>query len=249
MAKGFKHGAGGGTSLNFKVVGGTAEPAKPKENMIWLDTDTKITSWAFRAAEPETPAEGMIWISTGASSTAPFNALKKNGIQVYPLYAKQYVSGAWVDVDAKSYQNGAWVDWWNGHLYEYGNLHEQVTGGWTTEGYTASGYSTLHAQFNSNHIYIWGVNNVGPGGAGTVNKIDLSGRAKLHILADVNSNNTTKLCVVKSKSDDMINSPAAQVILPQGTKITAELDISAITEGYIAVSTGTPAYIYDIWLE
>ena len=105
MAKGFKHGAGGGAALNFKVVGGTTEPASPKENTIWVNTDAEITSWIFSATEPENPSEGMVWISTGASSNIVFNALKKNSVMVYPFAASQYISGAWVSVGVKAYQN------------------------------------------------------------------------------------------------------------------------------------------------
>ena len=101
---------GGGAGLNFKVVG-NPQPASPSENTIWVDTDEEITGWCFSATEPETPAEGMVWISTGVSSTVEFNALKKNGITVYPSSAKQYVDGAWVNKTAKSYQNAQWVDW------------------------------------------------------------------------------------------------------------------------------------------
>lgn len=103
-------GGGGGASLNFKVVGGTAAPNNPKENTIWVNTDAEITGWVFSATEPETASEGMVWISVGTSSPVAFNALKKNNITVYPLTAKQYVSGAWVDKEAKSYQSGTWKD-------------------------------------------------------------------------------------------------------------------------------------------
>lgn len=103
-------GSGGGTSLNFKVVG-NPEPVNPRENTIWVNTDVEITGWIFIATEPTNPTDGLVWISTRTSSLVEFNALKKNGIQVYPISAKQYVSGAWVDKEAKSYQNGAWVDW------------------------------------------------------------------------------------------------------------------------------------------
>lgn len=54
---------------------------------------------------------GTVWISTSTSSTAPFNPLKKNNITVYPMSAKQYVNGAWVNKTAKTYQGGKWVDW------------------------------------------------------------------------------------------------------------------------------------------
>lgn len=101
----------GGTSLNFKVVGGTSQPTSACENTIWVNTSTAITSWEFSPTEPATPAEGMVWIITGTSSTVAFNALKKNGIQVCPLSAKQYVGGQWVTVQAKSHQDGELVDW------------------------------------------------------------------------------------------------------------------------------------------
>lgn len=110
---------GGGGGLNFKVIGGTTAPSNPKENMIWVNTSTTITSYVFSATQP-TGSAGMVWISTGTSSTVAFNALKKNCIQVYPISAKQYVSGKWVDKTAKSYQGNKWVDWWNGDIYVNG---------------------------------------------------------------------------------------------------------------------------------
>ena len=101
----------GGLSLNFKVVGGTVEPANPKENTIWVNTDVPVNGWVFRADPPSSPVEGMVWIATGMSSAGQFNALKKNGIILYPLAASQYVGGAWVSLVAQSYQGGAWNAW------------------------------------------------------------------------------------------------------------------------------------------
>lgn len=217
----------GGTSLNFKVVGGTTAPVNPKENTIWVNTDVKITSWHFGAEEPNVydipprapgdphclvspkklsdgdiinftipsdvvavfeairiydpvtdkqycvrqgsgsavtgwPAgakvgfrisnvrhqvgdwvghgtaflmtwdsyyheEGTVWITTGASSTVEFNALKKHGLKVYPISAKQYVGGAWVDKTAKSRQNGEWVNWAKYYI-QNGKLVETLSG-------------------------------------------------------------------------------------------------------------------------
>ena len=133
MGKCFLHGNGGGTSLNFKVVGGTTAPASPSENMIWVNTSEKITSWIFTATEPKNKSEGMLWITPGTASTAAFNALQKNGIMVYPMSAKQYVSGAWVSVVAKSYQGGEWVDWFV-FLYDYGNENLDLIGSWVNKG-------------------------------------------------------------------------------------------------------------------
>lgn len=97
----------GGAPLNFKVVGGTSTPTSPKENTIWVNTDTEITSWIFSATQPA-GSEGMVWFTTSTSSAIPFNALKKNRITVYPVSAKQYVSGAWVAKPVSIYQSGAW---------------------------------------------------------------------------------------------------------------------------------------------
>lgn len=108
-------GGGGGTSLNFDVKAYATEElllaATPKENTIGIITTTAINGWVFSATEPTEPVEGMVWITVGTSSTVEFNTLKKNAIQVYPLSAKQYVDGAWVDVPAYSYQGGEWVSW------------------------------------------------------------------------------------------------------------------------------------------
>lgn len=104
-------GCGGGGGLNFKVVGGTTQPTNHTENTIWVNTSVSITDWVINATEPTAPKEGMVWITTDKSSSAEFNALKKNGIMVYPISAKQYIGGAWVGVTAKSYQGGEWVDW------------------------------------------------------------------------------------------------------------------------------------------
>ena len=119
MAKGFKHGAGGGSGLNFSVKAYASESALPsveRENTIAVFTDVEISGWIFSATQPTSKEEGIVWFPTGDSSTVQFNALKKNGIEVYPLSAKQYVSGAWVDKAAKSYQGGKWVDWYNGDI-------------------------------------------------------------------------------------------------------------------------------------
>ena len=96
--------------------------------------------------------KGTVWFPTGISSNVEFNALKKNGVQVYPISAKQYVDGAWVDVTAKSYQNGAWVDWWNGELFKDGNQYTSVTGGWEVFNLSHGSYSTPTLTFDNGNM-------------------------------------------------------------------------------------------------
>lgn len=135
------NGSGG---LNFKIVGGTSEPSNPHENTIWVNTDQKITSWIFSANEPENPDSGTVWISTGSYSPVAFNALKKNGIIVYPISAKQHLDGVWVDKTAKTYQGGALVDWLV-YLYKDGDEFLALTGGWETVTTSSKGTVTKNA--------------------------------------------------------------------------------------------------------
>ena len=214
-------GGGGGTALNFSVVG-NPQPTTAKENTIWIDTDVKISSWIFIATEPTNPTDGMVWISTGASSTVEFNALKKNGIQVYPMSAKQYVSGAWVDKEAKSYQNGAWVDWWNGELYKNGDAYTHVTGGW-------SNFTTDYGSLTFSNEYMQWLQNTSShyGEFGTNLSVDISRFTTLHI--DIKANNATRLYIYIGTTkgyvepDDIPN----YVSLTRGVRETKTFDLSA----------------------
>lgn len=119
----------GGGGLNFKVVGGTTQPAGPAENTIWVNTPTEITGYVFAVTPPERPTAGTVWISTGTNSPAAFNAEKKNGLWIYPTGCKQYVSGAWVTKTAQTYQNGAWVSWYTYLLAD--GVTMAALGSWT----------------------------------------------------------------------------------------------------------------------
>lgn len=126
------HGFGSGSSgteLNFEIVGGTTQPTNPKENTIWVNTDTEITGYEFTSStQPTKPIEGMVWILIGTQSPVDFNILKKNNIQIYPLSASQYINGKWTTVSTMSYQNGEWTNWWNGRIYWLGETYPDFTG-------------------------------------------------------------------------------------------------------------------------
>ena len=128
MGEAFLHGNGGSNLLNFKVVGGTTEPTNPKENTVWINTDQKITSWIFSSKEPSDPVEGMVWFNVGSQSSAEFNVLKKNTLMIYPSFAKQHLSGVWVNKDAQCHLGGAWKPWWSYIFYDYGTEYLEFTG-------------------------------------------------------------------------------------------------------------------------
>lgn len=122
--KGF---GGGGTALNFKIVG-NPKPDTPRENTIWIDTDTPISGYTFSDDAPAEPVEGMVWIFTDGISTAPFAATKKNPIVVDPAAAYQYTGGAWVQKTAQTYKDDAWHEW-KVYLFNDGQVNEAITGG------------------------------------------------------------------------------------------------------------------------
>ena len=105
-----------GAGLNFKIVGGTTQPSSPKENTIWIETDTAIGEWQFSATEPTTRADGTalqtgdVWICTNVYAGTSFNALKKNGLQVNMSYCRQYNGSSWVVKNFKIYTNNKWAD-------------------------------------------------------------------------------------------------------------------------------------------
>lgn len=159
---------GGGGGLNYSVKAYAPETALPsveKENTIAVFTDVEPTSHTFNATEPESPEEGMVWFLVGASSTVAFVATKKNPVMVYPLSAKQFVDGEWVDKTAKTYQNGAWVSWIT-YIFDYGWInpytefscgtaqHDDVSQPITIS-YNTSGYMVLNRRSWNGNAWLY----------------------------------------------------------------------------------------------
>ena len=243
MAHGFKHGrSGGSTNLNFKVIGSTTEPSNPEENMIWVSTDQGITSYSFSATEPENPIYGMVWITIGTSSTVEFNALKKNGIQVYPISAKQYVSGAWVDVTAKSYQGGEWVELYGGYLgYGINRLGEpsfvKISGG------TSGAFATKTFTGNDDGTFTVSMKNTGDwmnGACCFPNKVSLSDATKITIKYVMQAYSfpeavkvNLRVTATSGNSSAVSSVTLANEATEKNTLLTATLDVSGVSEGYL----------------
>ena len=238
---------GGGAALNFRVVG-NPQPANPTENCIWVDTDTPINSWIFSATQPSPAEPGMVWITIGKSSPVEFNALKKNGIQVYPVTAKQFIGGAWVDKTAKSWQGGAWVDWIT-YFYKEGNQYNGITGGW-------SNIATAQWTFANDRVY------GSTGNIVTNNKINLSNFKKL--FAEVtctnipHPNQVVRFGLTSTKTQILWDSSEPQVQLTKAStnKTILELPVDTINgEYYVGLSFNIGATetgvvtVYRVWGE
>lgn len=246
MAKGFKHGSSGGSALNFNVVGGTSAPSNPKENTVWVDTDS-ITSWVFSATEPENLEDGMVWISTGTSSPAAFNVLKKNSVMVYPLFAKQYVNGAWVDVTAKCYQGGAWVEWIQ-YLYNAGNEYTDITGGWEKKNKLSSSTATGSMTKNADHVYLKNVQSATVGMV-TVNEIDLTPYTQLHCLCKCTGEMT--IGVAKSFPTTSANYLAnGKFDAPNNEVVSVDISgVNTVAKIGVFENEAKGTYVYKVWLE
>lgn len=178
-----------GAELNFEIVG-NPQPAEAKENTIWVDTDTPISGWDFNATEPAKPVPDIVWIYIGTTSPAAFNTLKKNGIHVYPISAKQYIGGEWVTKTAKSYQNGKWVEWIpEGALYWHGNECVDITGGWTSFAWkmqvdVSTNGQTFEIARNADHLMFTKTGDIGAV-MHTTNSIDLTNVKAIHFKGEM----------------------------------------------------------------
>lgn len=238
MAKGFKHGAGG-ASLNFKVVG-NPQPANLKENTIWVDTDEKITGYIFSAAQPTNPTEGLVWFFTAAPSTIKFNALKKNGIEVYPITARQYLGGAWVNRTAKIQQNGKLEELML-LLYRPGDECTDITGGWVARAVPRASGGTAQKPTitrKEDSISFQLVADRGTSGVvNLVNKIDLTGKKVIRFYGSKSGASTSDTCILRlwsalgSYSDASVVAEVNLHSYPNFEQEPIAIDISGLTSG------------------
>lgn len=237
---------GGGAALNFKIVGGTAAPASPKENTIWVNTATDITSYIFSASSPTEPVEGMVWIQIDKKSNISFSITKKNPIIVYPVAAQQYVSGEWLNVTVQVYQNGAWSSLWDGvTLYDSGNAYEYITGG-----YEAVGTATL--TLDSTYMSVTGSTQ---GGMYAGDPIDLTGFSYVRFDWTSRAGGIDKRFVVSKTKATGYGSVASSVLETgyEGERKTTDVPVPGDGEYYIgagrfASGTATAFDIHNITL-
>lgn len=226
----------GGSSLNFKVVGSTEQPASIKENLIWVNTSTKISSWSFGTEEPAVKSAGTVWIVTGVSSSNAFNALKKNALMIYPTVAKQYNGSSWADVATKIYRGGQWhdfVDW--DVLFDYGD-NIVVTGGWNNVdnrlNSETTGTKKLTVTINDDGSWTLTNDSLYNGTLHTVNKIDLTNYYKLCLDGSIYEHGY-EYCKMSIWSEIGENSDIGRVAyVAKSVDGRAEINISALTGGY-----------------
>ena len=185
----------------------------------------------------------MVWIYNNNASNVNFYKLKYGDMgidEVYPISAKQYISGVWVDKTAKSWQGGKWVDWWNGELlYEIGNHHTDKTGGWSGSGWSSyySTYDTQSASDGSTGIVIKtdGSGNVSVC-CGTKNEVSFSGYTQIAVTV-TSFSNVFWFGISSQKTFWDDDAPSDMLAIGQITaKGTTNLSIpSGVSSGYVVV--------------
>lgn len=158
MGQCFLYGNGGGGGLRLAV--GLTAPTSPRENTVWVKSDSAGKTYVFAGEEPESPAEGLIWFTATGSGII--------------TKAYVYADGAWTTADVYMYLGGNWVQIasaWNGELFTPQDTHKDITGGWFQSGnYTDSGAIKYY-----DDDAIWLRNGVtGNVSLGTVNPVDVT---------------------------------------------------------------------------
>ena len=192
----------------------------------------------------------MVWILTGISSTVEFNALQENGLLVYPISAKQYVGGAWMDVTAKSWQNGEWVEWIV-YLYNEGDRCEDLTGSWEANAnmkLNGSANKPANVTFNSTNI----TTKLGSVCiANTVNKINVTPYSTLNFYVDVQETAISDVYGIIANYGDIYKDCVSCLINAQATGLqTISVDISTVEGEYYVVcgSSNRIRVIHKVWL-
>ena len=251
--------SGGGAPLNFKVVGGTSQPANPKENTIWVNTSVGISSWGMikDIAPNWSVPEGTVYIfieAAAGGSESVFNALKSNEISLRLIGAKQYVGGAYVNKEVKLYQNGAWhLIITDNYLFKLGGEVAPETGGWTYTGYRFASNSPCNGgQIINGEIRTTGVPNHYMGCLGTALPVDLTKYSRLAVQGwSLSSHRVICICTNRAAIGD---STVATIWLPNAyTNDYYYLDISGLNGAYyivaISQADNNDMYIYNIRLE
>ena len=235
-----------GVQLNFEIVGSENEPAAPRENMIWINTNVPITSYIFDVSAPSSPLPDMIWIKIGTSSDIAFDALKGSGIKIYPKSAKQYIEDQWVDKEAETYLNGEWYNWvtglWAGEMYIEGTDYTWFTGGWeavglagTDEGYFYNAGLPILTKNSTNMTASISYNEddrqYRSGVVRTINTIPLTAYNTLKFIGKGSANNGyVRLLVLSADCTRFENAVKTEIITT--TSKTYTIDISDLDGSY-----------------
>lgn len=230
--------------MNFFVKSG----AKVSNLSVYFQVEKGLAKTSFEAGN----ANGQVWIKTATSSTISFPMLKPNrkgdNIVVRPIEAYMYTQdGDWGKVICKIRRNGAWVPLeaaWDGYYFKDGNQYADVTGGWTSEGWSSNGSVSV-----GETIVLSAVNGQ-TAAVGTKNTVDLTNAKKLWIDSPNGNNGYGSGHLIVSSDKSLSGSSSAAVAVNRTGSIS--VDVSSLSgKYYIYLAATGPAYLdaRAIWIE
>ncbi|MBP3420218.1 MAG: hypothetical protein J6K74_06500 [Marinifilaceae bacterium] len=250
---------GSGDSIVLNVVGGTTQPSNPSKNTVWVNTSTAITGWCFSKDEPSPITNGMVWFYTVPNSPLAIDILEENSIYLYPLYAKQYVNGAWTVMETKIYQDGAWSDL-SVRLYYYGYEKTELTGGFSRTWRNGIGSKTFTK--NADNLYLKSSGSEMGGSnftVGTAYKIDLTGYSTLNarIKCTTMTSSNFYISVHESTNDVEPYTPSCHTSKSTVYEGILSLDISSVSGEYYVllgvsgsnINNRCECYVYEVYLQ
>lgn len=196
-------------------------------------------------------ATGQIWVKTDTSGSIFIDAIKgKNEAIVDPVAAYEYfTNNGWVNRDAEVYQYGAWKVLetpWDGYYFKDGEQYTDITGGWSTDGWTNTGTVTA-----SDTIAVSAPASSHFAAISTKNTVDLTDANTLWFDSP-NGNNGYGygyLCVTSAKSVASADDIKASVQVKAGR---GSVDVSSLSgKYYITLYATNQSYadVSAIWME
>lgn len=177
-----KSAVDGSGGLNFRLVGGTTQPADPKENTIWVKTDNPITKWILNASPNSSPTDdgavNIVYKSTNAYSDrqgSPVLCLYNGKLSGLPGEIWIELTGCYQSdgsdlkpVDAFIYISGSWVRFSSRIVYLY-------NAGSTSLSWKGTGTDTSTELVMTTSHGLFGQSYQSYGGKGTVQSITVPG--------------------------------------------------------------------------
>ena len=230
----------GGGGLNLRIVDGNTQPPSPVENLIWINTETRIPNWYWQADEPTEKETGTLWIGSSSVSSNVLSLLRHNVLEVGIGTIRQWNGTEWEIVGGKVYYDGTWHNFqtfvYDGSIGDAEQNFNHDVGGypWRTSASVVGGSISTAADSFTGRF------NTSAGGAGhgvvySNEKIDFTdvSKAKITLIATSSGRVTVSRAGVFASASSGRPSDVKTYIGAGGSAIhTVELDTSGVTGSY-----------------
>lgn len=256
-------GGGGKAGIDLTVVGGTTQPENPKNNTIWVKTETDIGTAYLAPTAPENPAVGDVWINTGiryditgktATSAKTISVLENPFLEINVFQITQWDGSTWNWKDGGVYANSEWTEMAL-YIFWYGQLNEVYTfeanwNGTSAGTVTVSGENLVSPSISQNNAYNYSTPPNIPIDIGAFSKIGIQGYLTC-------SSTSTSLYAQVGFTTDMesqlpnsLNAQATNVYFPRGTtaqQFEVPITCSGLGRFVLKLHSGLKAAYPSVW--